>query len=67
MAQIKDSYRFRALRSKKSLKYQILAAWDSCQGWVAAALIGFCTAIVAFLVGELQFSTASPDWELTVL
>jgi chloride channel 3/4/5 len=28
----------------------VLASWDSCQGWVAAALIGLFTAIVAFLV-----------------
>lgn len=27
-----------------------MSAWDSCQGWVAAALIGIFTALVAFLV-----------------
>ncbi|CAG8960351.1 hypothetical protein HYFRA_00012425 [Hymenoscyphus fraxineus] len=47
---IKDSYRFRALRTKKGLKYRVLVAWDSSQGWIAAALIGIITASVAFLV-----------------
>jgi chloride channel 3/4/5 len=48
--QIKDSFRYRSLHSKKGLKFRILSAWDSCQGWVAAALIGIFTALVAFLV-----------------
>lgn len=36
--------------SNRSLKGRILAVWDSSQGWVAAALIGVFTAVVAFLV-----------------
>jgi chloride channel 3/4/5 len=38
-----------------------LAAWDSCQGWVAASLIGILTAIVAFLV-DVAEATVS-DWK----
>lgn len=48
--QIKDSYRYRTIKSQTSLKGRLLAAWDSCQGWVAAALIGIFTAAVAFCV-----------------
>jgi len=32
------------------MKARFWQAWDKCQGWVAAALIGVFTAIVAFLV-----------------
>ncbi|KAF4637449.1 hypothetical protein G7Y89_g655 [Cudoniella acicularis] len=51
---IKDSYRYRALRSKRSFKDRCIASWDSCQGWVAASLIGVFTAIVAFFVGRRE-------------
>ncbi|KAF8867233.1 hypothetical protein BDZ45DRAFT_667202 [Acephala macrosclerotiorum] len=47
---IKDSFRHRAITSNKSIKGRLYSAWDSCQGWFAAALIGIITAIVAFLV-----------------
>ncbi|KAG0649985.1 Chloride transporter -3 [Hyphodiscus hymeniophilus] len=40
---------------------RFLSAWDSCQGWVAASLIGIITAIVAFLV-DLVEATVS-DWK----
>jgi chloride channel 3/4/5 len=48
---IKDSYRFRALKSKKGFQNRTWAAWDACQGWIAAAIIGIFTAVVAFVVG----------------
>ncbi|KAG4425655.1 hypothetical protein IFR04_001117 [Cadophora malorum] len=47
---IKDSFRHRAIKSRTSLKGKFLASWDSCQGWVAASMIGILTAIVAFCV-----------------
>ncbi|KAG9234135.1 chloride channel-like protein 3 [Amylocarpus encephaloides] len=59
---IKDSYRYRALRSKRSIKYRFVAALDSCQGWFAAALIGVLTAIVAFAV-DVSEATLS-DYKL---
>ncbi|TVY50090.1 H(+)/Cl(-) exchange transporter [Lachnellula occidentalis] len=59
---IKDSYRHRAIKSNKSLKGRFLAGWDSCQGWVAASLIGILTATVAFLV-DIAEATIS-DYKL---
>ncbi|KAE9376978.1 hypothetical protein N431DRAFT_368483 [Stipitochalara longipes BDJ] len=47
---IKDSFRYRAIHSRKGIKGRLLAGWDQCQGWIAAALIGLFTAVVAFLV-----------------
>lgn len=46
--QIKDSFRYRGIKSRKGLNGRFLAIWDSCQGWVAASLIGIFTAVVAF-------------------
>ncbi|KAH8663115.1 chloride channel [Tricladium varicosporioides] len=59
---IKDSYRYRNLRANKSFKSRAFAAWDSCQGWVAASLIGIFTAIVAFFV-DITEATIS-DYKL---
>ncbi|KAH8592467.1 chloride channel [Bisporella sp. PMI_857] len=42
---VKDSFRYRGLKGNR---WRV--AWDSSQGWIAAALIGVFTAIVAFLV-----------------
>ncbi|KAH7403352.1 chloride channel-like protein 3 [Cadophora sp. MPI-SDFR-AT-0126] len=47
---IKDSFRHRAIKSRTSLKGRFFATWDSCQGWVAASMIGIFTAFVAFCV-----------------
>ncbi|KAN0117440.1 Chloride channel [Hyaloscypha variabilis] len=47
---IKDSFRYRAIHFRKGIKGRLFAGWDQCQGWIAAALIGLFTAIVAFLV-----------------
>ncbi len=40
----------------------MLAAFDSCQGWIAAALIGVLTACVAFLVDVAEAMVS--DWKL---
>lgn len=48
--QVKDSYRHRGIHSRNSLACRLGSAFDSCQGWMAAAIIGILTAIVAFLV-----------------
>ena len=45
LEQVKDSFRRRAFKNNKWR-----TAWDSSQGWFAAALIGLFTAVVAFLV-----------------
>ncbi|KAG4442740.1 hypothetical protein IFR05_001757 [Cadophora sp. M221] len=47
---IKDSFRHRAIKSRTSLTGRFLAGWDSCQGWIAASMIGIFTALVAFCV-----------------
>ena len=61
-SQVKDSYRFRSVHSKPGLRYRLLATFDACSGWVAAALIGILTACVAFLV-DVAEATVS-DWKL---
>lgn len=43
------------------MRYDLLSAWDSCQGWVAAALIGILTACVAAIV-DMAVATVS-DWK----
>lgn len=59
--QVKDSFRYRSIHEHKGLRYSFLSAWDSCQGWFAAALIGTLTACVAFLV-DIAVATIS-DWK----
>ena len=59
---MKDSYRLRGIRSKSGLRYRLLSAWESCQGWIAAAIIGTITAVVAFLV-DIAEATVS-DWKV---
>ena len=61
-SQVKDSYRFRSVQSRPGLRYRLLATFDACSGWVAAALIGILTACVAFLV-DVAEATVS-DWKL---
>lgn len=60
--QIKDSYRHRAICSRKGIRYGFLSTFDNCSGWIAAALIGILTACVAFLV-DVAEATVS-DWKL---
>lgn len=60
--QVKDSYRFRALQSRRGLRYTLLALFDACSGWIAVVLIGTLTACVAFLV-DVSVATVS-DWKL---
>ncbi|KAI9843341.1 MAG: hypothetical protein M1837_006467 [Sclerophora amabilis] len=59
---VKDSFRHRAIHQRRGIRYRILAAFDACQGWIAAALIGILTAGVAFLV-DISVATVS-DWKL---
>ncbi|KAK5464983.1 hypothetical protein LTS15_001546 [Exophiala xenobiotica] len=58
---VKDSYRYRSLHSQKGLRHVLMSAFDSCEGWIAAALIGTLTACVAFLV-DVAVATIS-DWK----
>jgi len=60
--QVKDSFRLRAIQSTKGVRGRFLYAFNSCQGWIAVALIGLLTACVAFLV-DVATATVS-DWKL---
>lgn len=62
MTQVKDSFRRRAIHSRKGLRYRVINVFDSCQGWIAAAVIGIVTACVAFMV-DVGVATAS-DWKM---
>ena len=60
--QVKDSFRLRTVHSTKGFRGRLLSAFESSQGWIAAALIGVLTACVAFLV-DVAEATVS-DWKL---
>ncbi|KAL4078358.1 chloride channel [Scleroderma yunnanense] len=47
---IKDSVRFSRLRRGKSLRSRVRLAFDKCLGWIIVTIVGFLTAILAFLV-----------------
>ncbi|KIM69743.1 hypothetical protein SCLCIDRAFT_19531 [Scleroderma citrinum Foug A] len=47
---IKDSVRFSRLRRGKSLRSRVRLAFDKSLGWIIVTIVGFLTAIVAFLV-----------------
>lgn len=59
---VKDSFRTRSIRSKPGIRGRLISAFESSQGWIAAALIGVLTACVAFLV-DVAEATVS-DWKL---
>ncbi|GME66260.1 H(+)/Cl(-) exchange transporter 5 [Neofusicoccum parvum] len=59
---VKDSCRYRYVHSRKGVRYAVLAAFDSCSGWIAVAIIGSITACVAFVV-DVAEATVS-DWKL---
>lgn len=59
---VKDSYRYRYVHSRKGVRCAVLAAFDSCSGWIAVAIIGSITACVAFIV-DVAEATVS-DWKL---
>lgn len=54
---IKDSVRFSRLRRGKSLRSKVRLLVDKSMGWIVVTLVGFLTALVAFLVvrGEQWF------------
>ncbi|RDI76790.1 hypothetical protein Vi05172_g13214 [Venturia inaequalis] len=58
---VKDSYRWRAVHVDKGIRSYIYSSFDSCQSWIAVAIMGFCTAFVAWIV-DVAAATAS-DWK----
>ncbi|MCJ1281640.1 hypothetical protein MMC26_000961 [Xylographa opegraphella] len=59
---VKDSFRFRAIHSRPGIRNAIYSAFDSCQGWIAAVIIGALTACVAFAV-DVAAAILS-DWKI---
>ncbi|EME48738.1 hypothetical protein DOTSEDRAFT_67688 [Dothistroma septosporum NZE10] len=55
---VKDSYRLRSTRGKRGLRYRFFDLCDKASGWIAAALIGILTAVVAFLVDVTEATTS---------
>lgn len=47
---IADAYRVKALRSRKDFWGRLYAAWDSAQGWILSALVGFIVAVLAYVI-----------------
>lgn len=47
---IADAFRVKELRSRRDFRGRLIAAFDSCQGWLLVALIGCVTAGVAYLI-----------------
>ncbi|KAL8670041.1 MAG: hypothetical protein Q9168_005402 [Polycauliona sp. 1 TL-2023] len=59
---VKDSFRSRIVHATPGIRGYIGSAFESGQGWIAAALIGTLTACVAFCV-DVAEATVS-DWKL---
>lgn len=47
---IKDSVRFSRLRHGKSVRSHLRLAFDKSLGWIIVTIVGFLTAVIAFLV-----------------
>ena len=47
---IKDSVRFSRMRRRHSLRARVRLAFDKSLGWIMVTIVGFLTAVVAFLV-----------------
>ncbi|KAJ5039052.1 uncharacterized protein L3040_006723 [Drepanopeziza brunnea f. sp. 'multigermtubi'] len=47
---IADAYRVKALRSRKDLRGRIQCFFDGAQGWILSAVVGFLTAVIAYVV-----------------
>lgn len=47
---IEDAHRVLILRSRKDIRGRVEAFFDGAQGWILSALVGFLTAITAYIV-----------------
>ncbi|KAK3356955.1 chloride channel [Lasiosphaeria hispida] len=47
---IADSYRVKALRSRKDFWGRVYVTFDGAQGWILSALVGFIVAVLAYIV-----------------
>lgn len=60
--QVKDSFRHRSVHAGKGIRHKLKSSFDSCEGWIASALIGILTACVAYIV-DVAVATVS-DWKI---
>lgn len=67
---IKDSIRFSRLRRGKSIRSKVRLLLDKSMGWIIVTLVGFLTAVVAFLVVraeqwlfDLKLGYCRTDWK----
>ena len=51
---IADTYRAKALRSRKDFWGRVLILFDGAQGWILSALIGFLVAVIAYCVNVAE-------------
>ena len=59
---MKSSARQKHIDSLLGVRGRFLRFWDKIQGWIAVALIGLFTAVVAYLVDIAQATVF--DWKL---
>ncbi|KAH6658210.1 voltage-gated chloride channel protein [Truncatella angustata] len=51
---IADSYRVKALRSRKDFWGRVIVLFDGAQGWILSALVGFLVAVLAYCVNVAE-------------
>jgi chloride channel 3/4/5 len=61
---VKASARSKHISSLEGIRGNFIRFWDQIQGWITVALIGFFTAVVAYLVDVAQASVF--DWKLGI-
>ena len=59
---MKASAREKSISGLTGIRGNVIKTWDTVQGWTAVTLIGFFTAVVAFLVDIAQATVF--DWKL---
>ncbi|EXJ77799.1 hypothetical protein A1O3_10028 [Capronia epimyces CBS 606.96] len=59
---VKDSFRHRSIHTGNGVRHRLRSSFDSCEGWIAVALIGTLTAFVAYFV-DIAVATVS-DWKI---
>lgn len=51
---IADAYRAKALRSRKDFWGRVYVLYDSVQGWILSAVVGFLVAVLAYCVNVAE-------------
>lgn len=58
---IADAYRVKALRSRTDVRGRIQSFFDGAQGWILSAVVGFITAVIAYVVDVAEAPVF--DWK----